>query len=289
MISEKFSRQRIVLTRAAGQNDVLRAELTTAFGGGVNIIELPCIEFCESDDTAALDMAIRSLGGFAWILFASQNAVHYFARRMRVLGVNLWETSRQEPRIGAIGSATAEAAAREGFSVDFVSRSGTGSDFAASFQQAIGSVAEVKILIPRSDLALRDDGMTDWPEILRESGAKVTCVEGYQTCAPQVLGTNLTSVLRDGADCFVFFSPSAFCNFANAAGADLMKDFAHESLFAAIGPTTAAAIRGAGINCAIESPEPDAKLLAEIIASHLKSMRHRSVARHAPREGANCA
>ncbi|HKF53528.1 MAG TPA: uroporphyrinogen-III synthase [Candidatus Acidoferrales bacterium] len=284
--------KRIVITRAFGQNENLRAELKNSFGAAARIIELPCVEFREPEDTAALDGAIRTMSDFAWILFTSQNAARYFARRMRALGGNPAQIGKVRPRIAAIGPATAEATSAEGFSVDFVPSPGTGRSFAGSFKDSIRSVAGMevknptagflrgiagmKVLVPRSDLALRDRGATDWTEVLREAGAEVTAVAAYQTCSPKMIGgAQFAEVMRDGADCFVFASPSAFENFAHAAGLDKLKHLAQTSVFAAIGPTTAAAIRAADVACAVESTEPDAKLLAEAILSYLKSMGRR--------------
>jgi uroporphyrinogen-III synthase len=290
--SQALTPKRIVITRAPGQNESLRAELKNAFGVAARIIELPCVEFREPEDTAALDGAIRAMNDFAWILFTSQNAARYFARRMRALGTNPAQIARSRPRIAAIGPATAEATSAEGFLVDFVPSPGTGRSFAVSFKDSVRSVAGMevksstagflraiagmKVLVPRSDLALRDRGATDWTEVLREAGADVTTVAAYQTCSPTMLaGAQFAEVMRDGADCFVFSSPSAFENFARAAGLDNLKRLAQASVFAAIGPTTAAAIRTAGLACAVESTEPDAKLLAEAIVSYLKSIGHR--------------
>jgi uroporphyrinogen III methyltransferase / synthase len=287
---QTLAAKRIVITRAPHQNDSLRTELHRAFGPGVRIIELPCVEFREPENTSALDSAIRSMCDFAWILFTSQNATRYFAQRMRTLGSLPEQTGKPQPRIAAVGPATAEAASAEGFSVDFVPPPGTGRSFAGSFKDSIRSVAGLeiknptagflrgvagmKILVPRSDLALRDRGARDWTEVLREAGAEVTAVAAYQTCAPKTLtGPQFVEVVRDGADCFIFASPSAFQNFVGAAGADSLKRLAQTSVFAAIGPTTAAAIRSAGVECAVESTEPDARLLAEAVAGYLKSLR----------------
>jgi uroporphyrinogen-III synthase len=295
--------KRLVITRASGQNESLRAELRKAFGADAQIIELPCIEFREPEDTAALDRAIRSIDEYAWILFTSQNAVRYFSRRMRALGTHPGQTGKPHPRIAAIGPATAEATSGEGFPVDFVPTPGAGRSFASSFKDSVRSVAGMevknptagflrsvagmKILVPRSDLALRDRGATDWTEVLREAGAEVAAVAAYETCAPKTLaGPQLTEVIRDGADCFIFASPSAFENFAHAAGDDNLKRVAQTSVFAAIGPTTATAIRAAGIVCAVESTEPDSRLLAEAVASYLKSVDRRAGATASKTRGA---
>ena len=120
--------------------------------------------------------------------------------------------------------------------------------------------------------------------------AEVTAVAAYQTCAPKALaGPQFAEVVRDGADCFIFASPSAFENFARAAGADNLKRLGKVSVFAAIGSTTAAAIRSVGVPCVVESTEPDSKLLAEAVASYLRSLGRQAGATNAPREGAKFA
>ena len=277
----------IVLTRAQGQNERLRAELLKSLGAATRIVELPCVEFREAGETAALDDAIRALDSFDWMLFTSQNAARYFGRRMRALGI---EPSRErKTRVGAIGPATAEAAAGEGFTVQFVPRAGTGRTFAGCFKDSIRSVAGMevknpvasflrdvrgmKILIPRSDLALHDRGAADWTEALRDAGAQVETVTAYKTGAPTALaGARLTEILNEGVDCVVFASPSAFQNFAGAAGAESLQHFSRGAIFAAIGPTTASAIRAAGMRCEIESPEPNPKTLAGAIAARLSGL-----------------
>ncbi len=278
--------KRIVITRAPGQNEDLRAELSR--GAGADVIELPCVEFRELEETGELDGAIRGLGDFAWLLFTSQNAARFFARRARALGFEFAKLPEPRPRIAAIGPATAEAAAEEGFSADFVPAAGTGRSFAGNFRDCVRSVAGMevknpavgfvrgtaglKVLVPRSDLAVRDRGAADWTEVLREAGAEVTAVAAYRTCMPESLaGPQLERIRREKVDCFIFASSSAFANFAKSVGAADLRRFALTSAFAAIGPTTASAIRAAGVRCAIESAQPNAKSLIEAMVEHFQN------------------
>ncbi|HEV2616213.1 MAG TPA: uroporphyrinogen-III synthase [Candidatus Acidoferrales bacterium] len=280
-----LSGKRIVITRAPGQGEDLRAELRLA---GAHVIELPCVEFRELQETNDLDQAIGTLGDYAWLLFTSQNAARFFARRARALGFDLAKLPKQHPRVAAIGPATAEAARAEGFPVDFVPDAGTGRSFAGNFKDCVRSVAGMevknpvvgfvrgtagmKVLLPRSDLALRDRGAADWMEVLRDAGAEVTAVAAYRTCMPESLaGSHLERIRRERTDCFIFASPSAFENFAKSIGLDDLRRFASTSAFAAIGPTTASAIRAAGVRCAIESTEPNAKSLTNAIAKYFSS------------------
>jgi uroporphyrinogen III methyltransferase / synthase len=284
-IRSALAGRRIVVTRAPGQSEGLKQHLAKVHGAAV--IELPCVEFRELEETGPLDNVIRSLKDYAWILFTSQNAVRFFARRCRTLRIEFGAFGDRRPKIGAIGPATAEAAAAEGFSPDFVPPAGTGRSFAGIFKECVRGVAGLesknpalnfareltgmKVLIPRSDSASRDHGVADWTEVLREAGAEVTSIVAYRTRMPESLrGPQLDEVLRAGADCFVFASPSAFKNLARSVSADDLRRLASSAAFAAIGPTTAAAIRAAEIECAIESPKPDVVSVATAIAEHFQ-------------------
>ncbi|HEV2288569.1 MAG TPA: uroporphyrinogen-III synthase [Candidatus Acidoferrales bacterium] len=276
--------KRIVITRAAGQSEGLRIMLRTA---GAQVIELPCVEFREVSDADPLDQVIRSLNQFDWLFFTSQNAVRFFARRMRTLNLAPAPPGSRHHRVAAIGPATAEAAANEGFSVDFVPPAGTGRTFAANFKDCVRSVAGMearnpavefvqglagmKILVPRSDLALRERAAADWMEVLEEAGAKVTPVVAYRTSMPESLaGPAMNGILQNGADCFIFASPSAFQNFAKAIDSEALRQFGTKSAFAAIGPTTAAAIRVSGLPCAIEATESNSNALIDAIAEYFR-------------------
>ena len=301
--SKKLSGKRVVITRAAGQGEGLRSQLAEVCGA--EVVELPCVEFREPEDTAQLDAAIRAVREFSWLIFTSQNAVRYFARRCATLGVEFEKLPAPRPLVAVIGPATAEAASAEGFPVSFVPPAGTGRNFAATFKGCVRSVAGLetkdpvakfvqgtagkRLLVPRSDVALRDRGATDWTEVLREAGAEITEVVVYRTCMPESLaGPQLDEIRRIGADCFVFASPSAFENFAKSFGIDCLRRLGASSVLAAIGPTTAAAIRAAGVACAIEAARPDAESVAAAICEYFsgisrapRSAGHDEGAKHA--------
>jgi uroporphyrinogen-III synthase len=275
--------KRIVITRAPGQGEGLRIQLAKNYGA--QVIELPCVEFREVEDPGPLDAAIRSLSDFGWLLLTSQNAVRFFASRCRALGVDFAMLPAPKPRVAAIGPATAETAASEGFQASFVPPAGTGRSFAGIFKGCVRSVAglEVKdpivgfvhsttglrILVPRSDRAAQERGATDWTDVLRDAGAEVTEVIAYRTCLPESLaGQQLSEVLSSGADCYVFASPSAFENFVKSVGPDEARRLAAGSVFAALGPTTASAVRASGIPCKIEALKPTTESLSAAIAEY---------------------
>jgi uroporphyrinogen-III synthase len=240
--------KRIVLTRPPEEAGILLHKLN---GSGAQVFLLPFIEFRPPEDFALLDSAVSHLSEFDWIVFTSQNAVRFFCNRLRELGrvpVDL----PVPPRVAVIGAATSSAAAVERLRVDLVTPGArSGREFVAEFSP---NAQGKKILLPQSDQA---GGQV--AEGLRAAGAQVTPVVAYRTCMPESLdGAELARIRRDGADVFVFASPSAFRNFARIVGDADLKRFAAEAAFAAIGPTTAQAIRKAGVPVEIEAVNPNA-------------------------------
>ncbi|MGH9686104.1 MAG: uroporphyrinogen-III synthase [Candidatus Acidiferrales bacterium] len=261
--------KRIVMTRAPEQAPTFFRALTDA---GASVILFPCIEFAAPDDYGPLDSAISHLDEFDWLTFTSQNAVRFFTRRHRARGTAHSAPTSRRPKVAALGNATAEVATKLEWPPDFVAsnaRSG------AEFVSALASLARgQRILLPQSDQA--DERI---PTALREVGAFVTCVVAYRACMPKSLDSNaLARIRRDETDMIFFASPSAFRNFAQAVGEETMEQLAKDSAFGAIGPTTAGAIRAAGVRVGIESPQPSASAI-------VKSMHEFFIARGSAKVG----
>jgi uroporphyrinogen-III synthase len=263
--------KRIVITRSPEQSGVLTHELK---GSGATVISLPFVEFRLPSDTGALDSALARLSEFDWVAFTSPNGVRFFCQRLRELGREPSELPAPLPLVAAIGAATAGAATKEGLAVAFAHTDiRSGREFAQRFSSA--AIHGKKILLPQSDLA---DGHV--AEALKESGAAVIEVVAYRTCMPESLpGHELEQVKRYGADVFVFASPSAFRNFAKTVGPEELKRFADRSAFAAIGPTTAEAIRGAGVQVKIEAAKPSSSEIVQAIVEYFAAKPSEAVRR----------
>jgi len=244
--------KRIVLTRAPEQ----AREWTQALEElGAEVILLPAVAFFPAEPAGALDTALGSLSEFDWILFTSQNAVRFFSRRLKQLGLSLGPArpagapdGSPRPRIAAVGPATAQAAAEEGLPVDYVAAHATGEALARELGE---SLAGRKILLPRSDRA--DDRL---PNALREAGAQISEVVAYRTAAPGALDPGILDRLRRAdVDAIVFASPSAYHNLSAVLRPSDMAELSARVQFVAIGPTTARALREAGARVAIEAIE----------------------------------
>jgi uroporphyrinogen-III synthase len=145
--------------------------------------------------------------------------------------------------------------------VDYTAREHGGEGLARELQ---ASLKNSRVLLPRSDRA--DDRL---PNLLRENGARVTEVIAYRTAVPKTLDAKILDRIRGAdVDTIVFASPSAFHNLSDVIGAKSLAEGSSRVDFAAIGPTTARALRDGGARVAIEANESSAAGLADAIAKH---------------------
>jgi uroporphyrinogen-III synthase len=234
--------KRIVVTRAPEQS----AELVRALENqGAEVTLLPVVAFAPPEDWRKIDEALRNLKGFDAILFLSRNAVRYVIQRCRELGVKCEALGSPDRLIATVGPATAEEAAKEGLRVNFVAQNRTGESLVRELRDQL---AGRSVLLPRSD---RGDARVS--SALRTAGANVTEVIAYRTVAPeQIDPAILARIRRAEVDAIVFASPSAFRNLSDSIGADAVNGVSERVHFAAIGPTTARAIRESGAHIDIE-------------------------------------
>jgi len=255
--------KRIVVTRAPAQARELALSLERL---GAEVLLLPMVAFAPPDDWNAVDAALHAWAQFDWVLFTSQNAVRFLRGRATQLGATS-QFAAATPRTAAVGPATATAASAEGFRVDYVSEEHSGAGLARELRDAL---AGKSVLLPRSDLA---DGRL--PEALREIGARVTEVVAYRTVAPDSPDPAILADVRaGGVDAILFSSASAFHDFAGLFGASELAKLSERLAFAAIGPSTAAAIRGAGVRVEIEAEDSTADAFARTLAHYYERSSH---------------
>jgi len=253
-----------VLTRAPEQSGKMIAALEAL---GAEVLLLPMVEFAPADDWREVDEALRKLPGFDAILFLSRNAVRYIFRRCREQGIKFVTAESSKCMIAAVGQGTAQAITSEGLRVDYVAKHQTGD---ALVNELGDLVAGRKVLLPRSD---RGDARLS--KALRAAGVRLTEVVAYRTIVPKAIDQSLLARVRGAeVDAVIFASPSAFHTFSNLLGADEGATVSARVQFAAIGPTTANAIRDAGARVEIEAAEPSAENLANAIARYYQ---HRPV------------
>jgi uroporphyrinogen-III synthase len=130
-----------------------------------------------------------------------------------------------------------------------------------------GAISGKSILLPRSDRAGEE-----LPSLLRKAGADVTEVVAYRTAGPDTLDRSVIQAVRSGqADAITFFSPSAFQEFRNLMGPDILGRLQPQVAFVAVGAVTAEAIRGAGMSVVIEADQATTHSLVAALERHFSA------------------
>jgi uroporphyrinogen-III synthase/uroporphyrinogen III methyltransferase/synthase len=251
----RLDRRTVVVTRTKGGEDALAARLREL---GAWVREVPSIAFAPPADPAPLDAALGGLSGFSWAVFASATAVARTVERARALGV---AGALRRLSLAAVGPATADRLARELREPDLVPAEATGEAMAA----ALGPrVAGRRVLVPRPG-----EGRPELVEGLLAAGAEVVAVEAYRTLpAPREAILPLAAWIEAGeVDAIAFASPSAVKAVVGALAdrAQLLG----RVLLAAIGPTTSAALREAGLPVGAQPARYTGADLADAIAERL--------------------
>jgi uroporphyrinogen-III synthase/uroporphyrinogen III methyltransferase/synthase len=246
----------IVVTRPAGGPDSLGDRLREL---GAAVRELPALELLPPHDAAPLDAALRSLERFDWIAFASAAAIEGVLLRLSALGLPIASLSAR--RLAAVGPATAARLTAAVRAPDLVPAEATGAAMAAALAPHVGGR---RVLLPRPT-----EGRLELLEGLGVAGAEVTAVEAYRTeAAPPERIVQLRAWLAAGeVDAVAFASPSAVRAILRALGDE--ASLLSRVLLAAIGPTTAAALREAGLAPAAVPGRHTGRDLADAIARGL--------------------
>ena len=88
----------------------------------------------------------------------------------------------------------------------------------------------------------------------------------YRTIAPATFDSAIIAAIRKAdVHAIVFASPSAFHNLSNEIGVKEFADISSKVAIAAIGSTTASAVRDAGARCEVEAGDAsDVRLVAAL-------------------------
>lgn len=223
---------RVLLTRAAEDNDVWGARLEEL---GASVVKLACIGTeVRVENGAALRAALKNA---EWLALASRRAVAAVHELAGELPADL--------RIAAVGPGTARAA-REQFSrCDLVSEEGTG----ASLGEALARIARGPVVV-----AAAEGGRREVEGLL---GVAAQRVEVYGPSKEELV----EPLFEVEVDAIVLASPSALKGLLARARAPL------GARTIAIGPTTAAAARAAGLEHVHEADGRDFAAIVRALES----------------------
>lgn len=249
---------RVLNTRQVEDGEELSRQLKAL---GAEPLALPATKTAPPADFRPLDQVIASIASgmppepaFHWIAFTSARAVSGFMNRL----LSLSSAGSGLPparllagiKLAAVGQATASALNVHGLTADLVPDRAAGRHLAG----ALGDVSGARILLPRSDIALRD-----LPERLADRGAIVTEVVVYATQPAEPDRAALERVLNGDVDAALFFSPSALDGFASQVTPREVADVLKDVIVICVGETTAQAARRRGISNVRVPEESSAK------------------------------
>jgi uroporphyrinogen-III synthase len=247
---------RILVGRARHQAGALSAELRKL---GAEVIEIPFIEIRRPKSFKPLDMALKNLANYDWLILTSVNGVEAMWDR---LDKRLPKTNCNALRIAAIGPATKKAIEQRGANVDVVPKEYVAESVVKSLKN---KVKGKRVLLVRAKVA-RDV----IPHELRKAGAQVEVVEAYETVVPRSSRARLRTALRNPAKrphVVTFTSSSTVKNFVELLGP--AQTARHKVIagirMASIGPITSATLREFGLSVDIRAKEFTIQGLIEAI------------------------
>jgi uroporphyrinogen-III synthase/uroporphyrinogen III methyltransferase/synthase len=254
--SKRLDGRTVVVTRGVSGSDALGDRLAEL---GARVRVLPSIACAPPADQGPLEAALRGLRAFDWVVFASATAVERVVEQLARLGIDRAELAARG--LAAVGPATAARLERAVRPPDLVPGEATGEAMASALA---ARVAGRRVLLPRAA-----DGRQELLDGLSAAGAEVTVVEAYRTVPspPELLRPLAAWIAAGEVDAVAFASPSAVRAVTAALGAEAVS--LARVLLGAIGPTTAEALRDAGLPVGALPADHTGRGLAEAIASRL--------------------
>jgi uroporphyrinogen-III synthase len=254
---------RVLVGRARHQAGALSAQLKKL---GAAVVEIPFIEIRKPRSYRPLDVALKNLAGYDWLILTSVNGVDALWERLKK--AHLTKKHLQPLKVAAIGPATKKAIEKQGIKVDVVPEEYVAESVVESLRKEI---AGKRVLLARAKVA-RDV----IPRELRKLGAQVDVIEAYETVVPLASRTKLKALLKNPErrpDVVTFTSSSSARNFVSLLGAGIRGK--HSSLdgirMASIGPVTSATLRELGLPVDIEARQYTIPGLIEAIVEASKS------------------
>lgn len=255
-----LSGRRVLVTRAAGQAEkVVRA--VAELGGEPMVAALTRI--APPRDPAPLAAALDGIARYRWLVFTSANAVDHLFAAMAERGLDA--RSLAGARLACVGRATAGALGRHGLAADLVPPHGD----AGGVARAVLAVAPEPgaVLIPRAER-----GREEAAALLAAAGAEVDLVPVYRLepvpPTDPAVAHALARLSAGEVSAVAFFAPSQVRALVGLAGAGPLG---RVPVLAAIGETTAGALRESGLAAAVVASAPDGEALVARIAAALSS------------------
>lgn len=226
MTSEGSQQTSVVITRSREGNRELAKKLKMA---GLNPVEVDTISFAPPSDWKEIDLLLRCLDGFDWLIFTSASGAKFFESRMKTLSLSMPRAGSL--KIAAVGPQTAKSLLRLGVKPDFVPSSYT----TRALAEELPALPEARVLLLRADIADRRLALR-----LMERGFDVEEAAIYRTLPGEATWAGV-----EDADMIVFASASAVRHFCSLVNKDKLERV-RRLRTVCIGPVTESAARENG-------------------------------------------
>jgi uroporphyrinogen III methyltransferase/synthase len=256
--------RRVLVTRGEEQGAVLVAALERA---GAEAIHLPMLRFEPAEDPSELDACLARLGEYDALVLSSANAARFLAERARTRSGSL---DALRGRVLCIGPASSAAAREAGLHVDGVPEGRRDAQGLLDELSRWIEPAGKRFLVPQSQI-----GRALLPDGLRAAGAQVDAPVAYRTLSPEPdapQAETLRRRLARGLDAATFTSPSAVRHCLGLLDAESRQALSR-CVLVAVGPTTAAALREAGLEPDVVPEEAGVEELVAALVAHEASRR----------------
>lgn len=248
---------KIVVTRAAEQAGEFSAKLAAR---GATVLECPTIRLVGPESWQLLDLALRELSSYDWVVLTSGNAVRYFFQRMDALGLDA--RGLAGCRVCAVGPKTADEIRSFGIKPDLVPTDYKAEGVVEEFSRL--DMQGSRVLFPHADKA-RDVIQRE----LKRMGAHVDSPVAYRNIFPERLPPEtLFALEKRSVDCITFTSSSTVQNLAAMLGEELMLDMLKGVAVASIGPITSKSCRDLGLKVDVEPESYTLDALADALEAH---------------------
>jgi len=234
----------IVVTRSRAQSSGLSKRLRDL---GAEVLECPAIRIEDPESFEAIDVAIRNIDVYDWLVLTSVNGVERFFDRLDQADMD--GRHLHGLRVAAIGPATAAACMDHGIRPDFVPAEYRAEGILEGLAER-GVGVDSRILIARAT-----EARELLPEELTSRGAIVDVVPVYRTVLGEGDPAVIERIVAGDADAVTFTSSSTVRNFMTMLGdVDLDAAFSN-TLIVSIGPITSRTAVELGLKVAVEAAE----------------------------------
>jgi len=251
--------KKIVVTRAREQASDLTRLLSDL---GADCLECPTIQVQPPDDFKLLDMALKNLSSYDWLIFTSVNGVKFFFERLFAKGMDVRALHNLET--ATIGPATAKKLLSFGLNSDIIPETYR----AESIIEAFGKkeISGKKILLPRAE-----EARPILPIELRKMGVVVDEITAYCTKkVPDSANLLLKKLQENKIDLITFTSSSTVKNFRELLPSESLRTLMSGVTIASIGPITAETAKKSGFYVHIVAKSFTIEGLCEAICEYYK-------------------